>query len=42
MQTFIDCLLWTVALFIPLLPVMYVAMLIVADTIITAVRNWNE
>jgi len=42
MITFIDCLVLATVLVAPFLFVLYSFMLVVADSIITAIKNWNE
>jgi len=42
MITFLEWTATVIAFFLPLLPFMYMLMLVVAEALITAVQNWNE
>jgi len=42
MTTFIECLALAALLIAPFVTVLYSLMLVVADSIITAIKNWNE
>ena len=42
MITLIDSMLLAILLTAPFIPVLYVLMLVVADSIITTVKNWND
>lgn len=42
MKTLLDCFTDAVLLFLPFIPVLYVFMLTVADSIIAALQNWND
>ena len=42
MPTLIDCIIFSALVFAPLMVVIYPLMVVVADSIITALKNWNE
>ena len=42
MPTLIECIALSALLFAPFLPVLYALMIVVADSMITTVKNWNE
>jgi len=41
-MTFVDVFIWVSLVFAPLVPILYVFTLSVADALISAVKNWNE
>ena len=42
MQTLLDCIIFSALVFAPITPILYPVMVVVADSIITALKNWND
>ena len=42
MPTLLDCILLSALILAPFMPVLYALMVVVADSMITAAKNWNE
>lgn len=42
MSSFIDVFIWATLAIAPLVPILYVFTLSVADALISAIKNWNE